>query len=55
MKAVYFDKGGSPDVLHYGDMATPTECSENQVLVRIKAIGINPIDCKPVRHQSAFP
>lgn len=59
MKAVYFDKGGSPDVLHYGDMATPTECSENQVLVRIKAIGINPIDCKlrtaPERFPVTFP
>ncbi len=59
MKAVYFDKGGSADVLHYGDIATPNECGENQVLVRIKAIGINPIDCKlraaPERFPVTFP
>ncbi|HMU63479.1 MAG: zinc-binding dehydrogenase [Nitrosomonas sp.] len=59
MKAVYFDKGGSADVLHYGDIATPNECGENQVLVRIKAIGINPIDCKlraaPERFPITFP
>ncbi|HMW20903.1 MAG TPA: zinc-binding dehydrogenase [Nitrosomonas sp.] len=59
MKAVYFDKGGSADVLHYGDIATPNDCGENQVLVRIKAIGINPIDCKlraaPERFPVTFP
>lgn len=59
MKAVYFDKGGPSDVLHYSDMATPSKCGENQALVRIKAIGINPIDCKlrtaPERFPVTFP
>ena len=59
MKAVYFDQGGTTDVLRYGDLATPSKCSENQVLVRIKAIGINPIDCKlrtaPERFPVTFP
>ena len=44
MKAVYLEKGGSVNALQYGAINTPADCSENQVLVRIKAIGINPID-----------
>lgn len=59
MKAIYFDKGGSADVLQLGDFPPPGECGKNQVLVRIKAIGINPIDCKiraaPERFPVAFP
>lgn len=59
MKAVYFDRGGTTDVLRYGDLSTPSKCGENQVLVRIKAIGINPIDCKlrtaPERFPVTFP
>ncbi len=59
MKAVYLEKGGSVSVLHYGDIKTPEDCGENQVLVRIMAIGINPIDCKiraaPERFPVTFP
>ncbi len=59
MKAVYFDKGGSADVLQWGDFPLPGECGKNQVLVRIQAIGINPIDCKiraaPERFPVTFP
>jgi len=59
MKAVYFDKGGSADVLQYGDIPMPGNCGKNQVLVCIKAIGINPIDCKirtsPERFPVTFP
>lgn len=46
MKAVFFEKGGDIDVLQYGDFPIPEHCGANQVLVRIKAVGINPIDCK---------
>ncbi len=60
MKAVYFDAGGSADSLCFGDIALSSgHCDENQVLVRIKAIGINPIDCKirttPERFPVTFP
>ena len=59
MKAIYFDQGGTTDVLRHGDITTPSKCAENQVLVRIKAIGINPIDCKlraaPQRFPVTFP
>lgn len=59
MKAVYLEKGGSVNALQYGAINTPADCSENQVLVRIKAIGINPIDCKirttPERFPVTFP
>jgi NADPH:quinone reductase len=59
MKAVYFEKGGAVDVLKYGDMSTPDVCGDDQVLVQIKAIGVNPIDCKiraaPERFPVSFP
>ena len=55
MKAVYFEKGGSAGVLHYGDIKTPAHCGENQVMVRIKAIGINPIDSKIRTAPEHFP
>ncbi|PTN12863.1 zinc-dependent alcohol dehydrogenase family protein [Nitrosomonas aestuarii] len=59
MQAIYFDKGGASDVLRYGDVDTPLHCSDKQVLVRIKAAGINPIDCKiraaPDRFPVTFP
>lgn len=59
MKAVYFEKGGAAGVLQYGDIKTPAHCGENQVMVRIKAIGINPIDSKirtaPERFPVSFP
>ena len=59
MKAISFHKGGTTDVLQYGDTPPPADCKDHQVLVRIKAIGINPIDCKvraaPERFPVTFP
>lgn len=59
MKAVYFDKGGAATVLQHGDQSSPGPCGNEQVLVRIKAAGINPIDCKirsaPERFPVTFP
>ena len=59
MQAVYFDKGGAADVLQYGDIKSPENCGAHQALIRIKAIGINPIDCKirtaPQRFPVTFP
>lgn len=59
MKAIYFDRGGAANILQYGDIKSPEDCSANQVIIRIKAIGINPIDCKiraaPERFPITFP
>lgn len=59
MKAIYFSTGGAADVLQYGEIGSPGECGEHQILVHIKAAGINPIDCKirsaPERFPVTFP
>ncbi len=43
MKAAYFEQPGPPDVIQYGDVPAP-EILPNQVLVKIAATSINPID-----------
>ncbi len=43
MKAVYYDTHGTPDVLTLGELPVP-EPEPGQVLVRIAAAGVNPID-----------
>lgn len=59
MKAIYYETGGTADVLQYGDVDEPVQCDEAQVKVRIKAAGINPVDSKiraaPDRFPVAFP
>src|SRR5687768_4501572 len=59
MKAIYFDKGGAASISQYGDRIIPNHCSEHQVLVRNKPIGISPIDMKirtaPARFPVSFP
>ncbi len=59
MKAIFFQQGGSGNALHYGDVPISGQCEDHQVLVRIKAIGINPIDYKiraaPDRFPLTFP
>lgn len=55
MKAVYFEKAGAADVLRFRDINTPGQCGDDQVLVRIKAAGINPIDIKIRSAPDRFP
>lgn len=43
MKAAYVEKTGSLDSLKIGELETP-EVGEGEVLVRIKAAGVNPVD-----------
>ncbi len=43
MKAVYLERTGPPEVLQYGEQPTPT-VKPGQVLVRVKAVALNPID-----------
>lgn len=47
MKAIVCRNDGSPNVLHYEevDMPTPTD---NQVLIKIRAASVNPLDGFPV-------
>ena len=43
MKAAYLNAPGAPDVLHYGDVATPTP-SAGEIRIRVATAAINPID-----------
>ena len=43
MKAAYIESTGSPDVIRYGDLPTPTP-KPGEVLVRVGAVAVNPID-----------
>jgi NADPH:quinone reductase-like Zn-dependent oxidoreductase len=45
MKAVVFDTPGDPSVLRLADVATPARVG-SEVLVKVSAAGINPIDAK---------
>ena len=40
MKALIFEKFGGPEVLQYKDIPDPV-IKENEILVRMKAIGLN--------------
>lgn len=59
MKAIYFNTGGTTEILQYGAVESLGQCGDKQVLIRIKAAGINPIDCKirtaPQRFPVTFP
>lgn len=43
MKAIVYYEYGSPDVLRFEDVAKPTP-ADNQVLVRVRAASVNPLD-----------
>jgi NADPH:quinone reductase len=43
MKAAFITQTGPPDVIRVGDLPVPA-CAGNQVLVRIRASSVNPID-----------
>ena len=43
MKAAYYDKHGTPEVLTVGELPIP-ESKDDEVLVQIAAAGVNPID-----------
>ncbi len=43
MKAAYFEKTGTPDVIQFGERPTP-EPKSGEVLVKVVAVSVNPID-----------
>lgn len=43
MKAAYIDETGLPEVIRVGELPTPTP-QAGEVLVRVKAVSVNPID-----------
>jgi len=43
MKAAFIEKTGPPENIHYGDVPDP-KVGDTQVLVRVKAVAVNPID-----------
>lgn len=45
MQAAYFEKYGPAEVLRYGEQPTPTP-KANQILVRVRASSVNPVDWK---------
>lgn len=53
MKAIIMTKGGDVDVLEMQDIDTPQINSPTEILVELKAAGVNPIDTK-IRKRGTF-
>src|SRR5215204_1418868 len=53
MKAIVFERYGPPDVLELRDVEVPTP-KDDQVLVRVQAASVNPIDWHRLRGQPLF-
>jgi NADPH:quinone reductase len=53
VKAIVMTAAGSPDVLQVQTLPTPSLSGETQLLVRLKAAGVNPIDTK-LRQRGTF-
>jgi len=44
MKAAVYNTYGSPDVVYIDDVARPVP-GDNEVLIRVQAASVNPLDC----------
>ena len=45
MRAIFYERFGGPEVLRLGELPTPA-AGPGDVLVRVRASGVNPIDWK---------
>ena len=55
MKAVYIEHGGGVEALRAGDLPDAKISRDDQVLVRVRAAGVNPIDTKIRAAPERFP
>ncbi|MEM6404874.1 MAG: zinc-dependent alcohol dehydrogenase family protein, partial [Cyanobacteria bacterium P01_D01_bin.116] len=55
MKVVLMTASGSPEVLQMREIANPLPAQNTQLLVRLKAAGINPIDTKLRKRGTFYP
>jgi NADPH2:quinone reductase len=55
MRAVCFDRGGGVDTLYSADVPEPVLKRDDQVLVALKAAGVNPVDGKIRAAPDRFP
>jgi len=53
MKAIVYTQYGSPDVLQFREIAKPTP-ADNEVLIRIRAASVNPLDWHFMRGEPFF-
>ncbi|CAN1213064.1 zinc-dependent alcohol dehydrogenase family protein [Tumidithrix helvetica PCC 7403] len=55
MKAILFTTAGEPEVLQLAEVPQPTIQTPTELLIRLKAAGINPIDTKLRRRGTFYP
>ncbi|NET55697.1 MAG: zinc-dependent alcohol dehydrogenase family protein [Symploca sp. SIO2E6] len=55
MKAVLMTEVGTPEVLQLQEVPQPTMQTDTQILVRLQAAGVNPIDTKLRRRGNLYP
>ncbi|ACK73102.1 Alcohol dehydrogenase zinc-binding domain protein [Gloeothece citriformis PCC 7424] len=53
MKAIVMSSTGAPDVLQLQEVPTPQIKSQTEILIKVKAAGINPVDTK-IRSRGTF-
>ncbi len=54
MRAMFYRRPGPPEVLEYGDLPEPA-ISDRQILVAVRAAGVNPVDWKMRRMRLRLP
>jgi NADPH2:quinone reductase len=55
MKAIVMSQPGGPEVLQLQEMAAPAVARDTDILVRLKAVGVNPVDIKMRTKPSGYP
>jgi NADPH:quinone reductase-like Zn-dependent oxidoreductase len=53
MKAIVYTQYGSPDVLHFTEVAKPTP-ADDEVLIKVRAASVNPLDWRLMRGKPLF-